>query len=80
MHRTKAVRTYKEAGLDNAERQFASQSRHVPDRSVTSRSPAHDAPDPRLEEVRHLGLPEAVLVPVAPHVADVVGDAASTTV
>ena len=43
-------------------------------------SPAHDAPDPRLEEVSHLGLPEAVLVPVAPHVTDVVDDAASTTV
>ena len=42
-------------------------------------SPAHDAPDPRLEEVSHLGLPEAVLVPVAPHVTDVVDDAASTT-
>ena len=40
------------------------------------RSPAHNEPEPWLEEVGHLGLPEAVLMPVAPHVALVVGDAA----
>ena len=42
------------------------------------KSPAHDAPDARLKEVRHLGLAEAVLVPVAPDVTDVVDDAAVT--
>ena len=42
------------------------------------KSPAHDAPNARLKEVRHLGLAEAVLVPVAPDVTDVVDDAAVT--
>ena len=37
--------------------------------------PAHDAPEARLEEGRHLGLAEPVLVPVAPDVAYVVDDA-----